>query len=265
MFLSCRQLSWLPVLVLVVILLTGGTAPAHPRLELPNGGESLEVGSVYSIQWQVLIQHETENWDLYYSNSGAGGPWIQIAADLDVGDPGPGSIHTYSWTVPNDVTTQARVRVVQDNLGNNYEDISNLDFAIVDDSDGDGIDDALDNCPDSANADQIDGDTDGIGDVCDNCPVNFNPDQMDTDSDGNGDACDCCLLIAGNVDNDPEDICDLGDLTRLIDFLFISFTEPDCIEEANIDGDQTGTIDLGDLTKLIDYLFISFTLPEMCR
>jgi len=27
-----------------------------------------------------------------------------------------------------------------------------------------------------------------------------------------------------NVDGDPEDLCDIGDLTALIDFLFISFT-----------------------------------------
>ena len=66
------------------------------------------------------------------------------------------------------------------------------------------------------------------------------------------------------MDNDPEDICDLGDLTKLIDYLFISFEEPECLEEANVDGDPSGTVDLGDLTKLIDYLFISFTPPAEC-
>jgi hypothetical protein len=37
------------------------------------------------------------------------------------------------------------------------------------DVDGDGVDDALDNCPYTANADQADSDTDGIGDVCIAC------------------------------------------------------------------------------------------------
>jgi len=74
----------------------------------------------------------------------------------------------------------------------------------------------------------------------------------------------CCIELTGNVDNDPSDVVDLGDLTKLIDYLFISFTEPECIEEANIDGDAGGLVDLGDLTALIDYLFITFTPPAEC-
>ena len=70
--------------------------------------------------------------------------------------------------------------------------------------------------------------------------------------------------MSGNVDGDPNDIVDLGDLTKLIDYLFISFAEPDCMEEANIDGDAGGLVDLSDLTALIDYLFISFTPPSEC-
>ena len=61
-----------------------------------------------------------------------------------------------------------------------------------------------------------------------------------------------------------SDGVDLGDLTKLIDYLFISFTPPDCLEEANIDGDLGGLVDIDDLTKLIDYLFISFTPPAEC-
>jgi len=74
----------------------------------------------------------------------------------------------------------------------------------------------------------------------------------------------CCVGLSGNVDDDPEDMCDLSDLTKLIDYLFISFIAPECIEEANIDGDAKGLVDLGDLTALIDYLFITFTPPAEC-
>ena len=35
------------------------------------------------------------------------------------------------------------------------------------DTDGDGVVDVLDNCPDVANADQLDTDADGVGDACD--------------------------------------------------------------------------------------------------
>jgi hypothetical protein len=37
-----------------------------------------------------------------------------------------------------------------------------------------------------------DSDGDGIADSCDNCPNTFNPDQADSDGDGVGDACDRC-------------------------------------------------------------------------
>src|SRR5262249_4836543 len=41
----------------------------------------------------------------------------------------------------------------------------------VDDSDGDGLVDAQDNCPEIANAAQTDADGDGHGDLCDHCPL----------------------------------------------------------------------------------------------
>lgn len=74
----------------------------------------------------------------------------------------------------------------------------------------------------------------------------------------------CCVGMSGNVDSDQAEIVDIGDLTALIDFLFISFTEPECMEEANVDGSVDGIVDIGDLTALIDYLFISFTPPAEC-
>jgi hypothetical protein len=60
----------------------------------------------------------------------------------------------------------------------------------VTDTDGDGIADASDNCPNTANADQADSDMDGVGDVCDNCPDIANSSQADADGDGTGDACE---------------------------------------------------------------------------
>jgi hypothetical protein len=65
------------------------------------------------------------------------------------------------------------------------------------DSDGDGIGNVCDACPqeDSTGHDKNndgcidDSDGDGVKDTVDNCPNNYNPDQIDSDSDGIGDEC----------------------------------------------------------------------------
>lgn len=58
------------------------------------------------------------------------------------------------------------------------------------DTDGDGVIDALDNCPRRANPRQEDQDRDKVGDACDNCAATWNPSQKDLDRDGIGDSCD---------------------------------------------------------------------------
>jgi hypothetical protein len=84
------------------------------------------------------------------------------------------------------------------------------------DPDFDGLTTAADNCPNVANADQIDGDGDGIGNACDpdndndnvanvsdNCPTVANADQLDSDHDGLGNACD--------ADDDNDGVPDAQD------------------------------------------------------
>ncbi|HUV31740.1 MAG TPA: M14 family zinc carboxypeptidase [Acidobacteriota bacterium] len=75
----------------------------------------------------------------------------------------------------------------------------------------------------------------------------------------------CCYRMSGNVDCDPDDIVDIGDLTRLIDYLFISEEPLCCPDEANCDGDFAGVVDIGDLTRLISYLFISGDPLYFCQ
>ena len=58
------------------------------------------------------------------------------------------------------------------------------------DTDGDGVGDSCDNCPTTYNTNQADSDNDNVGDVCDNCPDDYNPLQEDADGDGIGDPCD---------------------------------------------------------------------------
>jgi MYXO-CTERM domain-containing protein len=58
----------------------------------------------------------------------------------------------------------------------NYTDVGKT-YEQSDDSDHDGIDDSLDNCPYVPNPNQADSDGDGVGDVCDNCVGTANSDQ----------------------------------------------------------------------------------------
>ncbi|UCC43503.1 MAG: hypothetical protein JSU65_10205 [Candidatus Zixiibacteriota bacterium] len=75
----------------------------------------------------------------------------------------------------------------------------------------------------------------------------------------------CCVGLVGNVDGDPNEQVDIGDLTALIDYLFVSYAPPSCLGEANLDGDPDGLVDISDLTLLIDFLFISRTDLDPCR
>ena len=68
----------------------------HVALDNPNGDEVLEVGSVFTITWHVVIAHDLQNWDLWYSTD-SGTNWIPIAMDLPTGNPDAGSVHTYGY------------------------------------------------------------------------------------------------------------------------------------------------------------------------
>lgn len=112
------------------------------------------------------------------------------------------------------------------------------------DQDGDGVDDALDNCPQVPNGDQSDADGDGDGDACDanpnepppppgddedppadggggdgdgddadgdgipdvhdNCRTLPNAPQEDTDADGVGNVCDLCPATGDGVNADSD-------------------------------------------------------------
>ncbi len=66
----------------------------------------------------------------------------------------------------------------------------------------------------------------------------------------------CAVGAPGNVDCDPTDNIDISDLSRLVDYLYVSQQPLCCPIEANVDGSPG--IDIGDLTRLVDYLYISF-------
>ena len=75
----------------------------------------------------------------------------------------------------------------------------------------------------------------------------------------------CCQGRTGNVDCDPANGVDISDLSRLIDYLYISFSPLCCKKAANVDGSPDGNIDISDLSALIDFLYITFTPTAMCQ
>jgi len=95
---------------------------AHVVLDNPLGGETFTSGQVVTIEWHIAIPHQQLNWDLLYSSDG-GSTWSPIQMDIPV------SQLTYQWLVPSGPTTQARISIIQDNEGMDYQDES-LNFTI---------------------------------------------------------------------------------------------------------------------------------------
>jgi len=72
----------------------------------------------------------------------------------------------------------------------------------------------------------------------------------------------CCVGATGNVNCSVDDNPDISDITRLIDYLYLSHAPLCCTEEAdvNISG---GEPDISDITKLIDFLYLTHEpLPD---
>ena len=140
------------------------------------------------------------------------------------------------------------------------------------DSDDDGSDDGVDNCPAIANADQrnsdgaedggdacdSDDDNDGVGDDGDNCPTVSNPGQEsenptdlgdacidDADEDGVPDAVDNCPALANedqaNNDLDGEgDVCDTDDDNDTVEDTADNCPVDANTDQADLDGDGEG-------------------------
>jgi hypothetical protein len=116
-----------------------------------------------------------------------------------------------------EVTDSTGLKSVKDTVSVTFEELIGVD------TDGDGVYDDEDNCPENSNPDQSDVDYDGFGDVCDtcpndpnndadgdsvcgdvdNCPYTPNSNQADFDEDGAGDVCD--------TDDDNDGVLDEND------------------------------------------------------
>jgi plastocyanin len=97
-------------------------AGAHVALDFPVGGETFTEGDMVDVQWHIVIPHDLQNWDLYFSQDG-GMNWEAVVLDI------PPEEMNYLWTAPGIETDQGRLMIYMDNTGNDYQDESG-DFTI---------------------------------------------------------------------------------------------------------------------------------------
>lgn len=74
---------------------------------------------------------------------------------------------------------------------------------------------------------------------------------------------DCCLGVKGNADCSESDEPDISDITRIIDFLYLSHNALCCPEEADADG-SGGEPDISDITRIIDFLYLKHEPLPQC-
>ena len=120
----------------------------------------------------------------------------------------PANTLVHTVTGLNSNTTYYFAVTAVDTSGNESNYVNELQVTTSGpiDSDGDGVDDSIDNCPNVSNPSQADNDGDGQGDACD----------PDDDNDGVNDSSDNCQFIAnsGQQNNDGDsqgDACDSDD------------------------------------------------------
>ena len=110
-------------LLIVVLYFFYTGLNAHCELVFPQGGESFIANSTIEIEWFPTVPHDTENWDVLISADG-GITWDTLQANIHV------DTLTFSWLVPNSASSETRIRVIQDNVGEDYDDQSD-NFSIV--------------------------------------------------------------------------------------------------------------------------------------
>ena len=96
---------------------------AHVELANPEGGETYYSGAIVNLSWVEVQAHNTLNWDLFFSLDG-GSSWEILKADISL------ETRSYEWTVPATTTVKAKIRIVQDNVGDDYQGTS-ANFTIL--------------------------------------------------------------------------------------------------------------------------------------
>jgi hypothetical protein len=162
------------------------------------------------------------------------------------GDPDGGTVcelfGVHGFSVPHSVVLDHNMEVLYSEAGFNQEEIlSVIDLTlenILVDTDGDGLNNQEDNCPQIYNPNQEDIDVDGIGDSCDNC------DNLNVWTHGN---------IDGGVNINGNVTIDIFDVLSLIDIVYEDY-EDSCSYEIS-DLTEDGQINHLDIISLVSMIF----------
>jgi len=170
---------------------TVAAAPVNepPAITCLEPASDLEVtGGTVVVAWDDADPDDNALIGLYYGP--ADGTWSAAGPGGIEEDPDGNGADRVAWDVS--ALEPGTYRLTLEIDDGEFTDASDCPgrVTVLPDADGDGVADAADNCPATANADQADGDGDGVGDACDNCPAVANADQADSDGNGVGDACE---------------------------------------------------------------------------
>lgn len=75
----------------------------------------------------------------------------------------------------------------------------------------------------------------------------------------------CCVGVTGDLNDDALDETDIADLTRLVNFLFVTFEPLSCPAEGNVNGVLPCEVDIADLTRMVNHLFVTFEPLPLCN
>ena len=100
----------------------------------------------------------------------------------------------------------------------------------------------------------VDSDGDGINDPCDNCPNSANPSQADQDHDGLGDACD---FVRGDANGSGS--ITVSDAVYLIKYVFSGGPAPVPLQSGDVN--CSGAVTVSDAVYLINFIFAGGPAP----
>lgn len=258
-----------------------GTWTQQAKLVVADGASKDQFGHCVSLDGDTALisapvddDKGSDSGSAYVFTRDVSGTWTQqaklVAAD-------GASVDSFGILVSLDGDTALVGANLDDDKGSNSGSAYVFSLSPPD-SDGDGVLNVSDNCPDTQNPDQTDTDLDGQGDACDtdddddgiadggdNCRLVSNTDQTDTDGDGKGDECDADLdgdtilndddncPVNPNVDQTDTDIDGEGDECDLNDdndaHLDVDDNCPTVANNDQVDLDGDGIGDVCDIDK----------------